>query len=97
MDGNAIEAKSATPRRNVSVPIRGAYGDGQGKDGPPAAKGLAPFGMAFVLAAGATAFGWEPTISLRALAKPRIMRDRTQLPGLVMLIACGASKQVDTN
>ena len=25
---------------------------------PPAAKGLAPFGMAFVLAAGAPAFSW---------------------------------------
>jgi hypothetical protein len=51
--------------------------------------------MASLLAAGSASFGWKPTISPRALAKPRITRDRTQLPGLVMLIACGASKEVD--
>jgi hypothetical protein len=35
----------------------------------------------------------KPAISLRALAKPRLPRDRTKWPGLVMLIACGASKK----
>ena len=62
---------------------------------PPAAKGLAPFGMALVLAGEALAFGRKPTISPWALAKPRITRDRTKLPGVVMSIACGASKKVD--
>jgi len=37
--------------------------------------------MAFVLAAGSMAFGRKPTISPRALAKPRITRDRTMFPG----------------
>jgi len=55
--------------------------------------GLAPFGMALVLAAGSAVFGGEPTISPRALAKPKIWRDCTELPKLVMLIACGASKK----
>jgi len=49
--------------------------------------------MAFVLAAVSAAFDRKPTISLRALAKPRIWRDRTKSPGFVMLIACGASKK----
>jgi hypothetical protein len=49
--------------------------------------------MAIVLAAGSAAFDRKPTISLRALAKPRITWDRTQWPGLVMSIACGASKE----
>jgi len=53
--------------------------------------------MAFMLAAGSAAFGWKPTISPQALAKPRIRWDRTKLPGLVMSIACGASKEVDIN
>jgi len=53
--------------------------------------------MAFVLAAGSTAFDRKPTISLRALAKPRISCDRTKSPGLVMWIACGASKEVGIN
>jgi hypothetical protein len=53
--------------------------------------------MALVLAAGAMAFSSKPTISPRALAKPRITRDRTQLPGLVMMIACGASKKAVAN
>jgi len=33
--------------------------------------------MAFVLAAGSAAFDRKPTISPRALAKPRITRGRT--------------------
>jgi hypothetical protein len=53
--------------------------------------------MAFVLAAGAMAFDRKPTISPRTLAKPRITRDRTNLPGLVMSIACGAGKKAVTN
>jgi hypothetical protein len=53
--------------------------------------------MALVLAAGSAAFGWEPTISPRALAKPRTWWDRTKPPGLAMLIACGASKKAVTN
>jgi len=64
---------------------------------PPAAKGLEAFGNPFVLAAGSMAFGCKPTISLRALAKPRIPWDRTKLPGLVMSIACGASKEFGIN
>jgi hypothetical protein len=39
----------------------------------------------------------KPEISLRALAKPRISWDRTMFPGLVISIACGASKKVDIN
>jgi hypothetical protein len=50
--------------------------------------------MAFVLAAGSMAFDRNPTISLRALAKPRIPCDRTELPMPAMSIACGASKKV---
>jgi len=38
--------------------------------------------MALLLAAGSAAFGRKRTISPRALAKPRIRWDRTQLPGL---------------
>ena len=64
---------------------------------PPAAKGLAPFGMAFVLAAGSAAFGRKPTISPRALAKPRITRDRTMDGAIPVSIACGASKKADIN
>jgi len=68
-----------------------------GKEGPPAAKGLAPFGMALVLAAGAPAFDRKPTISPRALAKPRITRDRTMAGAVPVSIACGASKKAVTN
>jgi hypothetical protein len=50
-----------------------------------------------MLAAGSAAFDRKPTISPRALAKPKITRDRTKLPGLAMSIACGASKEVDIN
>jgi hypothetical protein len=57
--------------------------------------GLAPFGMAFRLAVGSAAFDRKPTISPRALAKPRIYRDRTKWPGLELSIACGASKEAD--
>jgi hypothetical protein len=57
--------------------------------------GLEAFGNPFVLAAGSTILGREPTLSPRALAKPRIRWGRTQLGGLVMSIACGASKKVD--
>jgi len=49
--------------------------------------------MAFVLAAGSAAFGWKPTISLWALAKPRILGTAQSHRGLVMSIACGASKK----
>ena len=63
------------------------------EEGPPAAKGLAPFGMALVLAAGAMAFGRKPMISPRMLAKPRIPRDRIMAGAVSMLIACGASKK----
>jgi hypothetical protein len=50
-----------------------------------------------VLAAGATAFGRKPAISPRALAKPRIMWDRTTDGVVPVSIACGASKEVDIN
>src|SRR5437762_2574657 len=50
------------------------------RQGPPAAKGLATFGMAFLLAAGSAIFDRNPMISRRAPAKPRIHRDRTELP-----------------
>jgi hypothetical protein len=49
--------------------------------------------MALLLAAVSAVFGWKPTISLWALAKPRITRDRTNYPGLAMPIACGASEK----
>jgi len=39
----------------------------------------------------------EAVISLRALAKPRIHRDRTNWSRFVMSVACGASKEVDIN
>jgi len=51
--------------------------------------------MAFGLAAGSAVFDRKPTISPWALAKPRIPWDRTMPPGLVMSIACGASKEAD--
>jgi hypothetical protein len=49
--------------------------------------------MALLLAAGSAAFGWKPTISPRALAKPRITRDRTMAGVVPRSIACGASKE----
>jgi hypothetical protein len=64
---------------------------------PPAAKGLAPFGTAFVLAAGSASFDRKSMISPQTLAKPRIPRDRTNRPGLDRSIACGASKKGVTN
>jgi len=50
-----------------------------------------------VLAAGSASFDRKLTISPGALAKPRILWARTKMPGLVMSIACGASKEADTN
>jgi len=35
----------------------------------------------------------KPTISSRALAKPRITRDRTMASAVPVSIACGASKK----
>ena len=64
---------------------------------PPAAKGLATFGMALVLAAGSASADWKPAISLRAPAKPKITRDRTMVGAVPRSIACGASRKVDIN
>jgi len=57
--------------------------------------GLEAFGNPFVLAAGAAAFGRNPTISPRALAKPSIIRDRTTAGAVPEPIACNASKKDD--
>ena len=70
---------------------------GERKEEPPAAKGLAPFGMASVLAAGPPAFGCKPTISLWRMAKPMTSCDHTKSAGCLMSITCGASKEVDIN